>query len=901
MKNSIIKDRLAALRGEMRATGVSAYIVSDADVAGSEIPAARFRVRTWLTGFDGSAGTCVVTADAAWLWTDGRYRLQAEDQLAGTGIELMNAGADGVPEIEEFLAALFGNDNAESGGRNGRDSFLLRKKNAGEIVDNVEGGDFEACRVMQDFEFRDLKINADANNISDDRKGHDSRSDSDDNAESGGRNERDSFLLRKKSASEIVDNVKCGDFEACRVMQNFEFRDLKINTDANNIREHRKGDDIRSDSDDNAENDGRKNERDSFLLRKKSAQEIVDNVEGDDFEACRVMQDFEFRDLKINADANNIREDRKENDSRIDSDDNAESGGKNKRDSFLLHKKSASEIVDNVEGDDFEACRVMQDFEFRDLKINADANKYSVGICGDTTMAAEYDRLADALEPRGITVRDVNDLFENIWDDRPEMPREPIFLLDNAAAKRNLKAVREKLTRRGADCTLICALESVAWLFGFRGSDLEHTPVAYARAFVSQSEAILFINPDKIPASVMSGFKLDGVSVREFSDAEKFLGKLPEDTRLIYDPRTTSIATRNSALNERHFAEPDPVYFLKAIKTDGEIENLRRCHERDGHALVRFFMWLEEQVGGITEYDAARKLSELRASDPLCLGDSFETICAFGANGAIVHYSPRRESARVISAAKFKHYCSLLVDSGGQYLDGTTDITRTVLIHNISQADSAAHKVQDKGVTLGAHKTQGAEHPINAAGIPDRQNPDFCRDYTLVLKAHIALASAEFHYGASGAQLDSLCRRVIQAEGFDYAHGTGHGVGYALNVHEAPPNISATPRNNSANITPIEPNMVFSNEPGLYRAGKYGIRIENLLSPYIARENEFGKFLKLETLSLCPIDLTPVVPELLTTSEVDWLNVYHREVYERLSPELTEEEKIWLETRTAQI
>jgi Xaa-Pro aminopeptidase len=686
MNNSIITNRLAALRGKMSEAGVDAYIVSDADTAGSEIPAARFRTREWLTGFDGSAGTCLVTADAAWLWTDGRYWLQAEEQLAGTGIELMRAGADSVPEIEDFL------------------------------------------------------------------------------------------------------------------------------------------------------------------------------------------------------------------------------------------------------------------------KLSNSTNRYAVGVCGDTTMAAEYDSLADALEPHGITVRDVGDLFDDIWNDRPEMPKASIFLLDSSAAKRNLAALREKLAKRGANGTLICALESVAWLFGFRGSDLEHTPVAYARAFVSQSEAILFIDPEKIPASVLSSFEVDGVRVQKFRDTEKFLDELSDDMRLIYDPHTISSAMKILIRCECHFEEPDPVYFLKAIKADDEIESLRRCHERDGRALIRFFIWLEKQVGkiddldagNITEYDAALKLTELRARDPLCLGDSFEPICAFGANGAIVHYSPRKESARVISAAEFgrggeckygedgepnaengEHNnpgeCGvLLVDSGGQYLDGTTDITRTVPIRNAWRynlascekqcADVPLYAANNGGKNTNICEMQDSKTLISASSVPgetgrqiNRQSPDFRHDYTLVLKAHIALASAEFRYGVAGAHLDALPRRVLWAEGLDYTHGTGHGVGYVLNVHEAPPNISATPRNNPANLTPIEPNMVFSNEPGLYRAGKYGIRIENLVRPYIARENEFGKFLKLETLSLCPIDLSPVMPELLTDAEIDWLNAYHREVYERLAPELTESEKIWLAARTAQI
>jgi Xaa-Pro aminopeptidase len=525
-----------------------------------------------------------------------------------------------------------------------------------------------------------------------------------------------------------------------------------------------------------------------------------------------------------------------------------------------------------------------------------------VGLCGEYTMAAEYNRLVGKLNPHGITVKNVGDLIVQIWASRPEPPRKSIFLLDsgNGESKSGAKvvgariaAVRGELAKRGADATLICALESVAWLFGFRGSDIANTPVAYARAFVSQSEAILFIDACKVSVSVMSALTDCGVSVQGFGDVGRFLGGLPCGTRLIYDPHTTNIALRASILGEGkdsereesdgnpelssmcserieanndrgvvvHVEEPDPVYFLKAIKTDAEIENLRRCHERDGRTMVRFFIWLEQNVGRITEFDAAVKISELRAQDSLCFGDSFEPICAFGANGAIVHYRPLENDASAISAAELGdgQHDVFLIDSGGQYMDGTTDITRTVFI--------------------------GGELAID---------PDFRRDYTLVLKAHIALASAEFRYGVAGAHLDALPRRVLWPYGLDYAHGTGHGVGYVLNVHEAPPNISAAPRNNPANLTPIEPNMVFSNEPGLYRAGRYGIRIENLVRPYIYRENEFGKFLKLETLTLCPIDLRPVLPELLTDAEKDWLTSYHREVYERLAPNLTSKEQTWL-------
>jgi Xaa-Pro aminopeptidase len=545
----------------------------------------------------------------------------------------------------------------------------------------------------------------------------------------------------------------------------------------------------------------------------------------------------------------------------------------------------------------------------------------TVGVHGETYMAAEYDKLTAALEPRGITVRTTEDLFKKIWTEgRPKMPSKKIFSIrdsgDGTKLSRKqprgtrgagqfvpsplsppplsrppsrLTAVRTELEKRGADAILITDLASVAWLFEFRGSDIEYTPVAYARAIVTRSEAILFIDPAKVPTEILSSLKLDDVSVRNFGDAETYLSGLACGTRVVYDPDSVSIALRDSLPSDAIRVEtPDPTLLLKAVKTDEEIANLRRCHERDGRAMVRFLIWLEERACGacppqkpISELDAARKLTELRAEDPLSLGDSFVPICAHGANGAIVHYSPRGDSAATLDSAGF-----FVVDSGGQYRDGTTDITRTVPLGNVDDWSADCEGSDDGG---------DAAADTRKAGDAAR------RDYTLVLKAHIALASAEFRYGVAGAHLDAISRRVLWKEGLDYAHGTGHGVGYALGVHETPPTLTSSPNAGVGAMTPIEPNMVFSNEPGLYRAGKYGIRIENLVTPYVSRENEFGKFLKLETLSLCPIDLTPLLPHMLTQAEKEWLNAYHRNVYERLAPGLTEQERLWLAGRTQEI
>ena len=481
-----------------------------------------------------------------------------------------------------------------------------------------------------------------------------------------------------------------------------------------------------------------------------------------------------------------------------------------------------------------------------------------VGVDGWVNTASNVMALKDELAERGLTLVDKDDPFEEIWTDRPPLPNDMPFVLpleySGLPCKQKIKLIRERLRKLHADCILISALDEIAWTLNMRGSDVHCNPVFVSYLLIEGDSVHIYINKVKISASAEDYLGREGVTIKEYND-------LPSDLlqirgRHILLPGSTSYALYKAASvhNVPVWAD-SPVALLKAMKNETEIRGFRKCMERDGVALVRFLMWLEKAVpqGEETEVSIDRKLTALRSEQKDFIGISFDTIAGYQSHGAIVHYEATEESAY-----KLKPEGWLLLDSGAQYLDGTTDITRTIV--------------------LGA--------------VTDEQR----KDYTLVLKGFIALSRAVFPKGTSGTQLDVLARQFMWTEGINYGHGTGHGVGHFLNVHEGPHQIRM-----NYMPAPLLPGMTVTNEPGIYKSGRYGVRIENTMLIVEDRSTEFGVFCRFEPLTLCPIDMRAIDVQMLTAAEKDWLNDYHKHVLERLSPMLNEEERLWLKDATRTI
>lgn len=471
---------------------------------------------------------------------------------------------------------------------------------------------------------------------------------------------------------------------------------------------------------------------------------------------------------------------------------------------------------------------------------------------------------ADALDTRrrleiyGIDLRLDLDLLDRVWADRPGVPSEPIFLqpaqYSGQTARERIAQVVAGLRAGGANATIITMLCELAWVFNIRGYDVEYNPVAVGFGFISEREAILFTLPEKVSPEVRADLEANGVRIEPYERIGDFIRALPETTKLYIDPKRITYALYDHIPKHCRIVEGVSVLTkLKAVKTPTEIEGIRRAMRRDGVSLTRFFIWLERLLGSgqtISEYDLGVKLNEFRARGERFYGDSFGTIAGYRGHGAIVHYKAEPETSYEIRPEGV-----LLLDSGGQYFDGTTDITRTL-----------------------------------ALSAPDER---LRTDYTLVLKGHIAIAMARFPEGTRGSQIDILARKALWDRGLNYGHGTGHGVGFFLNVHEGPQNIRT-----EVNPTVLEVGMITSNEPGLYRSDEYGIRIENLVATQVVEETEFGRFLGFETLTLCYLDNALVEPSLLTADERQWYNDYQERVYQTLSPDLTPDEAAWLRAKT---
>lgn len=484
------------------------------------------------------------------------------------------------------------------------------------------------------------------------------------------------------------------------------------------------------------------------------------------------------------------------------------------------------------------------------------AESSEIGVDGMCMTYAECSDLKTDLKHNGgITVRTNLDILDRIWTDRPSVPLNPVSIQPIEYAGESchdkLGRIRSSLLRRGACGMLMTQLDDIAWTLNLRGTDVHCTPVFVAWLIVAEEVAVLYIKDEKLSPEVIEYLNAEGVAVDDYDNIIDALNSYDGYTLLI-DPATTNYTLSQLRGNFNLVSAPSPVPEMKAIKNEVECNGFRNAMQRDGVAMVKFLKWLEEAVpkGCETELSVCAKLRQLRAEQPLFKDESFDTIAGYEEHGAIVHYEPTPDTDVPLRPEGF-----LLLDSGAQYLDGTTDITRTIQLGKVTDL----------------HR----------------------RVYTLVLKGHLSLQNLCFPRGAAGTQLDAVARVAMWREGMNFMHGTGHGVGSYLSVHEGPHQIRQEYR-----PAPMLEGMTVTDEPGLYLAGKFGVRIENTLLTVPYMTTEFGKFLRFEPLTLCPIDTRPIVVDMLSTEELGLLNAYHKMVYERLSPMLDEEHKAWLADKT---
>jgi Xaa-Pro aminopeptidase len=489
----------------------------------------------------------------------------------------------------------------------------------------------------------------------------------------------------------------------------------------------------------------------------------------------------------------------------------------------------------------------------------------TLAVDGQVLGLAAAQALRATLEHASISLRTDLDLLDAVWADRPSLPTQPVYehRAPQATVTRaqKLAQVRQAMAAAGATHHLVSTVDDIAWLFNLRGSDVEYNPVFLAHALVDLNGVRLFIAPGKVPAEVQAALAADGVTLADYAQAPQALAHLPAGSVLLLDPKRVTFGLREHVPAGVTVIEAiNPSTLAKSRKTPDEAAFVREAMIEDGAAMCEFYAWFEQALGKerITELTIDERLSAARAKRPGFKGLSFSTIAGFNANGAMPHYRATPESHAVIEGDGL-----LLIDSGGQYLGGTTDITRVWPIGRVSEAQK--------------------------------------RDYTLVLKGTIALSRTRFPRGTLSPMLDAIARSPLWEHGLDYGHGTGHGVGYFLAVHEGPQSIGKTVPN--ADMA-MQPGMITSIEPGVYRAGQWGVRIENLVLNVPADTPEgdrFGEFLEFETLTLCPIDTRCIDRSLMREDEIAWLNAYHATVRERLAPKLSGEALAWLNGRTQAI
>lgn len=495
----------------------------------------------------------------------------------------------------------------------------------------------------------------------------------------------------------------------------------------------------------------------------------------------------------------------------------------------------------------------------------------SVAVDGNVLSIAEQDRLLNAFDANDITLITERDVLTEIWTDRPALPAAKLYAHDEQflaqSATSKLAAVREGMAEAGATHHLLSSLDDIAWLTNLRGADVDYNPVFLSHMLINADKATLFVDTDKVSKDIAQSLKDSGITLADYSAVQDALSALTPDDLLLLDPSKVAVGTLSKMADDIGFIEQmAPSTLLKSVKSDADIDHVREAMRQDGAALAEFFATFEQRLANgerLSELDVDSMLIDVRSRQPHYVSPSFPTIAGFNENGALPHYRATPEKFSYLDVAEGEGGL-LLIDSGAQYQNGTTDITRVVGIGQVT-----------------------AEHK---------------RDFTIVLKAHIALARAHFPDGIASPLIDAICRAPLWQAQMDYGHGTGHGVGYFLNVHEGPQVIAysaSTPKERAMKV-----GMISSNEPGLYREGKWGIRIENLVvNTPVAKptETEFGDFLNFETITYCPIDTRLIEPSLLDQTEIDWLNSYHSQVFAELKDRVEGAALEWLTERTKAI
>lgn len=500
---------------------------------------------------------------------------------------------------------------------------------------------------------------------------------------------------------------------------------------------------------------------------------------------------------------------------------------------------------------------------FRQWLFNNLERGSRIGVDGRTISISRLKNIMEACSEKNFIFDIDSDLIKELWSDRPALPLDQAFdhpvAFSGVDRSEKITQVREAMSRLGAEYHILSSPDDIMWLLNIRGRDVLYNPVLLSFAVAGMDQILLFADEDKIPGTIAREFDKLGIVILPYEEVAGVISTLRTDSCMLLSPGATSAAIYNSIHPGTKIKEDISIPArLKSVKNKTEIRNLGNAMIKDGVALTRFFYWIEMSNGTaqLSELSVAEKLKQFRSEQENFLDLSFASIVAFNEHAALPHYNASIETNRIIDRTGL-----LLVDSGSHYLDGTTDITRTIALGKATEKQK--------------------------------------RDFTLVLKGTINLAMAVFPSETFGFQLDVLARRSLWENGLNYGHGTGHGVGYCLNVHEGPQNISPVPASDPESY--LRPGMLISDEPGIYRKGEYGIRIENLILCYEDEETEFGRFLKFDTITLCYIDTSLIISSLLSQKETDWLNRYHSDVYEKISPHLNEKEKSWLREKTKAI
>lgn len=488
----------------------------------------------------------------------------------------------------------------------------------------------------------------------------------------------------------------------------------------------------------------------------------------------------------------------------------------------------------------------------------------TLGFDGRCVSAGFVEEVEKALEGTVFKIVYEKDLAGEMWEDRPALSRKPAWFLEDencgVSCKEKIAGVRAEMKKKEAECLLLTSLDDIAWLFNMRGNDIEYNPVVLSFCIITEKEVRLFIQKGSLNAEQEIKFVMEGIMLDSYLNVYEYIKTLDVKSIWLNDQKTSYALMENLPKEIKIIKGMTPVAYTKCVKNEKEQDNMRRAHVKDGVAMTKFMYWLKKNAGkeDMTEISVAERVRAFRASQEGFVEESFSTICGYGPHGAIIHYGATEESN-----AEIKTEGLLLVDSGGQYMEGTTDITRTFAMGPVSD--------------------EAKKH------------------FTTVLRGNLRLGAVKFKEGCTGENLDMISRQPLWEEGMDYNHGTGHGIGFVLNVHETPARINWRRREGYGENDPFKPGMIVSNEPGFYLEGVHGIRLENLILCKEAEVTEYGRFLNFETLTIVPFDLDAVDVTLLDCKERQLLNEYHSRVYTELLPHLTEEEGIWLKHATRAI